>query len=574
MAAQAELELTMRYKRASLLLLAFSGMLPAMSADPADCSEGPATGAGCPGVTAAPAGAETAISTDFLWVTNDANYGTGTVSKVSKQAFPSGTKYREVARYASVTCLSDPVNGSKEGAVFSATPPATLCGDGTHGCCSRDETVPGANGLHQPVNLVQNRPVRAAVDINGHAWVVNAANGAFSLQSSVTLIAGSQSECFERNGIPGIQTSTDANGDGIIETDCNNDGVADDATDVNGGSPCLSGHPQEFWGLDDECVLFTVNIGATGDVARALALGRGASVGAPSDAWIGTYANGKFYRIDGTTGTIKQTVTIGSIGGKDPHPYGAVIDQFGILWTENVSTDGGCTSGCLFYFDTANTANQDVVTSSIAGGGFNGIALDGYRDVTGLRQQIWLGAYGDHGAYRYRPVRGTTFNQIRNGTWALGEVSGTAQFSSARGLAVDSRTPAYAWVAFDGGEVGKIPANMPDGTNTISSANLYITGQNTPVGIGIGIGQDVWTANEGSSTLTHFSVDASGNVTNSASPDQLDLDDIPGANENFCPHPMFGLCKPHPDTNSDFTGFAFLTFTYPGIDRIFADDFQ
>jgi hypothetical protein len=516
-------------------------------------------------------------STGFLWISNDADYGTGTVSKVATQPFASGAKYREAARYASVTCQSDPVNGSKEGAVFSATPPSNLCADGTHGCCSRDETVPGGNGLHQPVNLVQNRPVRTAIDINGDTWVVNAANGDTSRQSSVTLIAGSLSECVERNGLPGIQTSSDANGDGIIETDCNNNGVADDLADVNGGAPCLIGHPQEFFGLDDECVLFTVNIGAVGDVGRALALGRGASATAPSDAWVGTYADGSFYRIDAATGTIKSSVTLASHSGMTSHPYGAVIDQFGILWAENVAGDGSCSNGCVFYFDTANTANQDAVAPPIAlaGSGFNGIALDGFRGATGLVQQIWFGAYGGYGAYRYRPVRNTTFAAIHNGTWALGQITGSGQISAARGLAVDNRNPAFVWVAFDGGGVGKIPTNLPDGNTTLApAANLVLTSQNMTVGTGVDGGDDVWAANQGSSTLTHFSVDAVGNVTNSGSPDQLNLDDRFGAPDSSCPHPMFGLCKPHPDTNSDFTGFAFLTFTYPGIDRIFANGFD
>src|SRR5258706_15290008 len=94
---------------------------------------------------------QTSVSSPYLWTANNADYGTGTVSKIAVQPFASGAKYREIGRYASVTCQSDPLNGSKEGAVFSATPPATLCADGTHGCCSRAENVAGANRLHQPV---------------------------------------------------------------------------------------------------------------------------------------------------------------------------------------------------------------------------------------------------------------------------------------------------------------------------------------------------------------------------------------------------------------------------------------
>ena len=564
----------MRCQRSILWSLVTGVMVFANVCNSATCDAGSSVPGAC--TVAAP---DPAAATDpaYLWISNDADYGTGTVSKVATQPFASGAKYRETARYASVTCQSDPVNGSKEGAVFSATPPATLCTDGIHGCCSRDESVPGANGLHEPVNLIQNRPVRTAVDVNGNAWVVNAANGDIWRQSSVTLIAASLDQCVERNGVPGIQTSSDVDADGIIETDCNNNGVADDLADVNPSSPCLPGHPQEFFGLDDECVLFTVNVGAVGDIARALALGKGATTAAPADAWVGTYANGRFYRIDGSTGTIQSSVALISRAGMIAHPYGAVIDAYGILWTENVNSDGNCTHGCLFYFDTANTSSQDAVTPplSLAGNGFNGIALDGYS-AGGLVQQVWLGTYSNYGAYRYRPSRGGSFAQLRNGSWALGTVSGVSALGAPRGVSVDDRTPAFAWVAFDSGSVARIPADMPDGNNSYPAAShLFATNQNATVGTGVAGNRDVWAVNRGSSTLTHFSVDAAGNVTNAANPDQLNLDDRYGAPEAFsCPHPMFGLCKPHPDTNSDFTGFAYLNFTLEPADRVFANGFE
>ena len=519
-----------------------------------------------------------AAGTDYLWTANDSDWGSGTVSKIAVTPFASGAKYRETARYASVTCLSDPANGSKEGAIYGSTVPANLCADGTNGCCTRAETVPGANGLHQPVNLYENRPIRTAVDLNGDTWVLNSGDGDGPLathQSSITLIAGSLSECVERNGVPGIQTSADFNGDGIIETDCNDNGIPDDLTDV-AAHPCVAGKVQEFFGLDDECILFTVNIGAADDIARALALGSGATSSSPADAWAGIYGNGTFYRIDAATGAIKNSVTLGVHSGMTPHPYGAVIDEFGILWAENIAGDG-CPIGCVFYFDTALTSNQDAVAlpGSLALSAFNGIAIDGYRGASGLVQQIWFGAYGNYGAYRYRPVRNGGFAALKNGTWALGQVLGTGQTAAARGVAVDTRSPANAWVALDGGAVAKIPADMPDGSNTYStSTDLFATNETDTRATGVVTGGDVWTVNYASSTLTHFSVDAAGNVTNAGLPDQLNLDDRPFSPENSCVHPQYGLCKPHPDSNGDFTGYAFVNFTYPGIDRIFANGFD
>ena len=353
------------------------------------------------------------------------------MSKIATTPFATAPTYREVARYATVTCQSDPLNGSKQGAVFGLAPPANLCADGVHGCCSRAESIAGVSGGHQPINLSGNHPSYTAVDVNGDAWVVNAA---YNLQSSVTKIANSLGACVERNGIPGIQTSSDVNGDGIIDTDCNNDGVPDDASTI-----CNPGRPREFWGLDDECILFTVNTGATNQWGRALALGPGTTDTAPADAWAATYRDGKFYRIDGTSGAIKTTVTIAAQAGVASNPFGAVIDQFGILWTPNFGHCAG--SGCLFYFDTNNPASQGMATSAIAGGGFYGIAIDGFKIGSNLIQQVWMGELGatGFGAYRYRPVRNAGFAGIKNGTWALGHVTGTGQLTQGSGVAVDNR---------------------------------------------------------------------------------------------------------------------------------------
>src|SRR5204862_1233934 len=142
-------------------------------------------------------------------------------------------------RYVSVTCSSNP-GGS----------PA-MC-DGTNGCCSADDGVRFQNrqngqaqnggGPHQAVQTGSLSPSRTAVDWNGDVWV---ANRAFGGQSSVTKIANDMSECSDRNGAPGIQTSSDVNGDGIIDTDCNRNGAPDDVADVQ-AAPCTNGMAQEY----------------------------------------------------------------------------------------------------------------------------------------------------------------------------------------------------------------------------------------------------------------------------------------------------------------------------------------
>src|SRR5512142_675355 len=104
------MEFAMQFKRTGILaLFALALPLAAAGADPAGCSAG-GTFTDCAVAPASASADDTAALADYLWIANDANYGVGTVSKVATQPFASGAKYRETARYASVTCLSHPVN--------------------------------------------------------------------------------------------------------------------------------------------------------------------------------------------------------------------------------------------------------------------------------------------------------------------------------------------------------------------------------------------------------------------------------------------------------------------------------
>lgn len=494
---------------------------------------------------------------ELLWVANDMSYGVGLVSKISTKAFPTAPFYREVARYPSVTCQSDPVLGSKEGVVLGQTPPAPLCADGVNGCCARDESVPGPGGGHQPVNLLVNRPSRTTVDFNGDMWV---ANRAFGYQQSVTKIAGELDRCIDRNGNSVIDTSSDVNGDGIITTDCNEDNIADDASTV-----CVGALSHEFFGLDDECVLFTVNIGGLDEYGRALALAPSSMEvypPPPSDAWVGTWKNGMFYKVDGSTGEIVTSVQIQPQSGVASNPYGAAIDRYGILWAPNVGNYQ------LFYFDTKDPSQQGMVQVGLGGGGFYGIAIDGYTAPGAMlqTQQIWMGEVSAAGAYRYRPLRDQGFAGLGQGTWAHAVFEGPGTSSQGRGVGVDNRQPvSFAWIALDGyvsggaGGLGRIPVDIPDSTTSLMSAtSVFSTEQNGTLGAGVAANLDIWGVNQGTSSATHFTVDAAGNVT--GPPDQVPLDDKPAAAEGFC---GMAQCKPHPYTYSDFTGFGLVNFTNP-----------
>ena len=477
---------------------------------------------------------------DFVWIANTNDWGRGTVSKINSKTV------KEVARYQSVTCYSLP-GGSQ-----------AAC-DGTKGCCSTDDHQRFLNrsnnkpaGLHQAAQLTTNYPSRTAVDFNGDVWV---ANRAFGGQSSVTKIANDLTECVDRNGAPGVQTSGDVNGDGTIDTDCNRNGVPDDLADVK-AAPCANGKPQEYYGVDDECILFTSNTNVANQYGRPLALGRGAADVGPADAWAGTFQDGKFFRVDGTTGQIKAQ------GHVKTNPYGAVIDSKGILWA---TTGGGSP---LTYLDTGNPANDDVVRLPPGGHGGYGMTLD--RD-----SNVWLGGYPTAHAFRYTPKRGGTFHDLGQGFWTTVQnvgVGNGAGGCQGRGIAADSRTPQtyFVWMAchtvpfivrIDG---SAIPLPVGKDVDVDGSAMPAIqVGGNTIMGAGVDVQQNVWAVAGGGSVATRILVD------NAGKPTQPSLAGSPGGGcpvgaGDYCSMTFNGVgSDPSPYTYSDFTGFGLRNFTTP-----------
>src|SRR5262249_20868145 len=125
---------------------------------------------------------------------------------------------------------------------------------------------------HQAVQRTANQPSRTSIDYNGDLVVANIGMGQ---QGSVTRIANDISSCIDRNKNGTIDTSKDTNGNGSIDVDCNGDGQPDVIASVK-ARPCRNGLGQEFFGPDDECVLWTTNV-APGSALRAVSLAAGAN---------------------------------------------------------------------------------------------------------------------------------------------------------------------------------------------------------------------------------------------------------------------------------------------------------
>ena len=100
---------------------------------------------------------------------------------------------------------------------------------------------------------LQTRSTQLAVTAESkQIWLtMYVANRAFGGQGTITKIAGFREDCVDRNGDGVIQTSEDVNLNGLIDRHI----------------------PGEYWGQEDECLLWTVDVGqASGGIPRAIAV--------------------------------------------------------------------------------------------------------------------------------------------------------------------------------------------------------------------------------------------------------------------------------------------------------------
>ena len=449
---------------------------------------------------------------NYMWIANtlDTNgvkgncvYGNSSSYKPSMGPYCRGTiskidtvQLKEVARYFTTTCKSK---------------------SGTSGCVD----------LHgKPiVKDFPHSPSRTAVDYNFDVWV---ANRAFGGQPSATKVANDQADCIDRNSNGFYETSRDVNGDGKITTDCNGDGKPDNASTTCTGA--FAGLKPEFYGDDDECILFTINYGNSGDIGRCICLDTGGSLGA-SNAWVATYyrkPNNHFYRIDGTTGKLNGPYSLPT----GHYPYGCVVDSQGILW----STYGG---GTLNYLDTKKpTQVGPLVTppSSFGKKGFYGITLDD-------KSNIWLAGTSSGKDYRYRPNR-TSFSDLAKGVWT-GITYPAVLKPHTRGIAADNR--GKIWVAATSGYVWRIDQNITDGLHNLSSSKNYWKTKGTGViGVGVDFAGHIWAISYTDGVAGRMDVDAKGDP---ASPLTFNTKYVPVGH--------------NPYTYSDFTGYGLQNFTRP-----------
>jgi len=422
----------------------------------------------------------------------------GTISKVDTK------NMKEVARYFTFTCSSKP---------------------GATGCVD-------VNG--QTIKPDHNHtPSRTAVDFNMDAWVAN--RNVHGGQPSATKFANDPLDCIDRNKNGKIDTSADRNGDGKITMDCNSDGAHDDLTTVCTGS--YAGKAPEFVGLDDECVLFTTNYAEVNDIGRSMCLSTGKSTVGASDAWVGTFSrpeNGRgsnrFYKINGYTGKIDQTVDIAA----KHHTYGCMADAHGIVWSTDIY-------GGLTYFKSVSpySVGPNMMAPWIPK---SGITYPQYGISINADQHVWLGGYNADWVLRYKPDR-TSWDTISKGVWT--QVKVPKGFVT-RGIAADNR--GYVWVGIqDGGYILRIKQSVADGVVDLSNTKDYWkTTADTVIGAGVDFDGNIWAVGHKNNIASRLDVDSTGNVISPATAEKNNV-----------------TIGQNPYTYSDFTGYGLANFVRP-----------
>ena len=303
-----------------------------------------------------------------------------------------------------------------------------------------------------------NDPSRTSVNTLGDVYVGNRAG------RRITRISHLGADCdASRNGIAGVQTSQDLNGNGVIDWPTDRDGDMDVDADDFLMTPAAELEVL-LWdgdgnGLpDDDCIVWTQGDTNTGASLRAVAaqdvptpegtveefLWTGGSNWSPPD---------KLYKLNGTNGEILLEL------GTSWDNYGFALDGSGNLWAAarssnpnsivRIDTNRCDTAACndeVVCGDAMQASGDNCVIQQISVPGDN----DPYGITVDLNQCIWLGGLnGDEDIMRYCP------NAPWSDRWTT---VNSPEFGQTHGIAADTR---WAWAAARWGGVIRIDLNDP-----------------------------------------------------------------------------------------------------------------
>ena len=184
-------------------------------------------------------------------------------------------------------------------------------------------------------------PSRTAVDSDGNVYVANRHFDGNKPQVMKILLTGG----IDRNGNGTIETSSDANSDGVISG-----AELLSLADANSNSKIDAAE------LQDERVAWAVQVGGAGQLGRSLCIGTDGNI------WLGTYSDSNYYKISAADGSLLA----GPYNISPDSPYGCLVDGSGRLWSASLSS----------YLGELNTSTgATVVHNHGAQGSDYGIAV-------------------------------------------------------------------------------------------------------------------------------------------------------------------------------------------------------
>ncbi len=239
-----------------------------------------------------------------------------------------------------------------------------------------DSVLLNINGQPTGAPATGNYPGRVAVDTNGDVWIVNRAYGAGS-QGTLSKFSGNLAHCIDRNNNGKIETSSDVNGDHIVDPYKNPN--------------LVPANQVEYYGQDDECILTTIKIGSPGHVPRAIAVDKRGKI------WVGTWSGRTVYRFNPNEPVALEDSRTFSVNNPFPFDarfYSAATADDYIYFAANYNW-AASGIGRVIRINIENLNQADYVTCSGGGGG----SVYGIVAVPGTHQ-AWAGAYNGTGVWK------------------------------------------------------------------------------------------------------------------------------------------------------------------------------
>jgi streptogramin lyase len=292
-----------------------------------------------------------------------------------------------------------------------------------------------------------NMPSRTVVDGRGDAYV---ASRGFMMQGTVSKIAARRRDCVDRNGNGMIDTST-------------------------GPANVLPFN-------EDECVLWTANVGPLGAVLRSLAIDRGSEDNPNGTPWVGACEsitglnNAGLFQLDPRTGAVLRAVDF------DRCAYGAVVTPDGTLWQHSHSrglTPVNPYSGIVGTFVPLPT--------TFARGG----CVTSYGVTADMQGRLWLSGSACADVLGYDP---------RSRAWTRVELRSRGATAAGLGITVDSTGRVWVPAAGSPPRVFSWDAEAFVRGSTIAARDVSVIELTsagagwTPSAIGVDRGGALWVA--------------------------------------------------------------------------------